>query len=93
MITIIAKNFVKEDKLEEFKALARELVVESKKEKGCISYELHEDINNKNILTFIEMWKDREAIDFHNSSAHYTRIVPKFAELREKSEVNLYVRA
>ncbi len=92
MITIVAKNVIKEGRVEEFKALAKELVDESRKEAGCIYYNLNEDINNKNILTFIEEWKDKEAIELHNKSAHFTTIVPMLGELREKSEVNLYVR-
>lgn len=93
MITIIAKSIIKEGKIEEFKALAKELIDESRKEEGCISYNLNKDLNNENVLTFIEEWKSKEAIQSHNCSAHFTRIVPKLGELREKKpEVNLYER-
>lgn len=91
MITIVAKGFIKQGKAEEFKILAERLINESRKESGCISYNLYEDSNNCNILTFIEEWENSEAIKSHNSSEHFTSIVPKFAELREKqSEINLY---
>lgn len=90
MIIIIAKSVVKDERLEEYKVLAKKLVEESQKEAGCISYNLYQDINNKNVLTFIEEWKDKEAIALHNSSVHFATIVPKFVELRESSEVNLY---
>jgi quinol monooxygenase YgiN len=92
MITIVSKNIVKEGKAEEFKNLAKELIEESRKEAGCISYNLNQDINNSNILTFIEEWKDKEAIEQHNKSTHFTSIVPKLGELREDKELNLYVR-
>ncbi|MBL4935620.1 antibiotic biosynthesis monooxygenase [Clostridium sp. YIM B02515] len=92
MITIVSKNIVKEGKAEEFKNLAKELIEESRKEAGCISYNLNQDINNSNILTFIEEWKDKEAIEKHNKSTHFTSIVPKLGELREDKELNLYVR-
>ncbi|ERI95467.1 antibiotic biosynthesis monooxygenase [Clostridiales bacterium oral taxon 876 str. F0540] len=92
MITIVSKNIVKEGKAEEFKALAKELIEESRKETGCISYNLNQDISNKNILTFIEEWEDKAAIDKHNKSAHFTSIVPKLGELREEKDLNLYIR-
>ena len=92
MITIVAKNIIKEGKLEEFKALAKEHVEKSRKEEGCIAFNLNEDINNKNVLTFIEEWENKEAIELHNKSAHFTTIIPKLGELREQSEVNLYIR-
>jgi quinol monooxygenase YgiN len=91
MITIVAKSILKPGKKEDFKVLIEELIRESRKEKGCISYNLYEDINNSNILTFIEEWRDEEAIKLHNESKHVTGIVPKLSELREgKSEINLY---
>ncbi|HBJ1647069.1 putative quinol monooxygenase [Clostridium botulinum] len=91
MIIIVAKSIIKKDKIEKFKLLAEKLIEESKKEEGCISYKLFNDINNKTIYTFIEQWKNKNAIDIHNNSKHFKSIVPKLQELQEKdSEVNLY---
>jgi len=90
MIKIVAKNIVKDENLETFKAQAEVLVKASRSETGCIEYGLHEDINNPNTLTFIECWKDQEAINIHNNSEHFKTIVPKLGELRDGSEINLY---
>jgi len=91
MIIIVAKNIIKEGMSDEFKRLTKELIVESRKEEGCISYVLHEDINNPCILTFIESWTDQKAIDFHNTTKHFTTIVPKLSAIaKEASQVNLY---
>ncbi|MGH4141025.1 putative quinol monooxygenase [Clostridium sp.] len=91
MITIVAKNLIKQGKTDEFKVLAEKLINESRKERGCIAYNLYEDSSNCNILTFIEVWENGEAIKLHNSSEHFTSIVPKFGELKDgQSEINLY---
>ncbi|HEY5584394.1 MAG TPA: putative quinol monooxygenase [Ruminiclostridium sp.] len=91
MITIVAKNIVKKDKLDEFKKLAAELTEGSIKEEGCISYVLHEDINNPCILTFIENWTDQKAIAIHNATTHFTTIAPQFSGLVEEAmQINLY---
>ena len=91
MINIIAKNYIADGKADEFKALAKPLIEASRKEEGCISYSLFEDIHDKNILTFIEEWKSIKAIQIHNNSPHFTSIVPTLAPLTAKpSEVNLY---
>jgi quinol monooxygenase YgiN len=91
MITIVAKSKVKQCKKEEYMILAEELVRESRKEKGCKSYNLYEDMNDPSIFTIIEEWIDEEAIKLHNESKHFTAIIPKLSELREaKPEVNLY---
>ncbi|MCB2294990.1 antibiotic biosynthesis monooxygenase [Clostridium algoriphilum] len=91
MITIVAKNSIKQGKVEEFKALTEKLINESRKEKGNISYNLYQDANNSNVLTFIEEWESLDIIKSHNNSKHFTSIVPKFEDLQEsQSEVNLY---
>lgn len=91
MIKIVAKNIVIPAKKQTFIETAKELVEKSRMEEGCIAYSLHEDMNDGNILTFIEQWKDQEAIDLHNQSEHFTSIVPKLGELSVGAgEVNLY---
>ncbi len=49
MIKVIAKNFIREDKINEFLESANKLVEASLKEEGCINYELYHDIT-------IQMW-------------------------------------
>ena len=91
MITIVAKKMIKLGKTGEFKLLAEELINESRKEIGCISYSLFEDSNNSNILTFIEEWESIEAIKLHNNSKHFITIVPMLAQFQEgETEINLY---
>lgn len=93
MITIVAKSKIKEGKVEEFIALAEKLISQSKKEAGCISYSLNQDVNNSNVLTFIEEWESKEAIALHNNSEHFKTIVPKLGELRiDQPDITLYVR-
>lgn len=94
MIKIIARNTVLEGKKEEFISIVKELVEKSRAEEGNISYDLWEDINNTNVFTFIEEWKDRAAVDEHNASEHFTRIVPQIRQLTagEGSEVRLYTQ-
>lgn len=91
MITIVAKTVVKESEINNFIDLAQELISESKKEAGCIEYNLYQDTNDKNVLTFIERWESEEAINIHNETPHFTSIVPKLGEMQTKdTEVNLY---
>ena len=91
MIHIVAKNTVKKEQVENFKMLVKELIIKSKKEKGCIAYDLYEDISNPSILTFIEIWENEKAIELHNQSNHFKQIVPKLGELvTGKKDVKLY---
>ncbi len=84
MLRIVADNFVKPECRETFLSLAEKLVEETRKEEGNVLYHLHKDVKDENHMTFIEEWKDQEAIDLHNASAHFTTLVPKMAECAEK---------
>ena len=84
MIKVIAKQTIKEDMVEEFKSSISELVEETRKEDGCLSYQLFEDIKNKKLLTFVEEWESMEALQSHMSSKHFQEAMPKLAKLQEK---------
>ncbi|MDR3596114.1 putative quinol monooxygenase [Clostridium sp.] len=91
MIKVVAKNFVKKDKVEEVLKLAKELVEETVKENGCISYEMYQDIKENNILTMIETWDNQEALSMHLKSEHFQRIIPIMSTCMEKTaEMNMY---
>ena len=87
MIHILASFKVKNDKLSEFIKLCNELIEESRKEEGCVSYHLQQNTERENYLVFVEEWKSNEAIEKHNSSEHFTRIVSLLVEMCEDAPV------
>ncbi len=89
MISIVAKFIVKEGEEEKFLNLVNELGAISKKEEGCIEYILHKDIQKALTYCIIEKWKDQAAIDEHNSSPHFTSIVPQITTIAE-AEIDIY---
>ena len=91
MIKVVAKGKLKpEVNVEEYLIQARELVAETRKEEGCITYALHQDINDPSIVTMLEEWVDVEALNQHNKAEHVKRIVPGLRSMRESTEVNIY---
>ena len=94
MIKIVFRSTIKEGKKEEFLSLVKELVEKSREEEGNISYCLFSDMNDSNVLTFIEEWKDQAAIDIHNATEHFVRIIPQMRELTiaEGEEGRIYTQ-
>jgi quinol monooxygenase YgiN len=90
MVFVVSKSVIKEGKTEEYKKLTTRLIEETRKEAGCISYDLCQDMSNPSILTFLERWESKEALDAHMNSAHFKEIVPMLKEYRESSELNVY---
>lgn len=84
MIKVIAKITVKENSIDVFKEDAFKLVGETRKEFGCMSYQLYSDVNIKNEFTFVEEWMSPDALQNHMKAAHFQEAMSKFAELSEK---------
>ena len=91
MIKVVAKHFVKEDKVNEFLELGKKLVEATVKENGCIKYELFKDMKDSRVLTIIEEWKSKADLDKHQDSEHFIEIIPILSSFMEKpAEINLY---
>lgn len=73
MITIIANFDV--TNTDEFKKLATEVMRETRKEKGNLSYKVYQDRHNSARFTFIEEWLNDAAIEQHNNAKHFTRFI------------------
>jgi quinol monooxygenase YgiN len=92
MIKVVAKQYVKEGRLDEFLPIAKTLVEETtKKDAGCIRYEMYQDLSNPLVVTVIEEWESNTALDAHMKSSHFTSLIPQIGDLCEKpADINLY---
>lgn len=88
---LVVKKLIKEGKVEEVIKLYKELVDLSRKEEGCIAYELYQDEKDSRVLAVIEEWQSKDVLDKHTNSHHFTRLVPMISELTEKKlDMNVY---
>ncbi len=91
MIKVIAKHFIEGDKIKEFLESASELVETSRKENGCVSYELYQDISDPSVMTIMEEWKNKTALNEHINSGPFKKIVPELTKFsRKKGVINVY---
>ncbi|MCX8579425.1 antibiotic biosynthesis monooxygenase [Gilliamella sp. B2717] len=70
-LNIIAIHEVKPEWVKEYQQAALKVRNESRKEAGCIRYELSLDTNNQHIFIFSEIWANQAAMEFHNTTAHF----------------------
>lgn len=73
-LPIIVKFTVKEEKLEFVKAELIKVLDTTRKEDGCIRYDLHQDIENPNILMFYEIWETVAAWKAHDEMEHIVKL-------------------
>ena len=83
MINVVATGNVKKGCIEEYKKIASELIAETKKEDGCLAYDLFQDVSCETTLTFLESWESQAHLDAHMQSEHFKRIVPLLDGLKE----------
>jgi quinol monooxygenase YgiN len=85
MVKVTAVCYVKEECLEEFLTIAKELVEKTNTlDKGCIEYYLYKDVNDSLHYIMLEEWESRSALDEHMEAQHFLDLVPKLGELTSK---------
>jgi quinol monooxygenase YgiN len=70
VIYVIATTPVKPECREEFIAGHKTCIVETLKEKGCLSYEGHVSVNDPNLYVVVERWETREDLNAHSRAPH-----------------------
>jgi quinol monooxygenase YgiN len=88
-LKVVAIAETSTDKAEELKKVCLGLIEPTRKEKGCISYELFQDSSNPGRFTFIEEWESREHLDVHLKSPHLVSAGEAFGKIVTKEMVVL----
>lgn len=68
MKVINASFFNKGNQRENFLSDTKEIISETRKEEGCLAYNLYESLEERNTFIMVENWKDQFAIDIHNQN-------------------------
>ncbi|MFZ0641334.1 MAG: putative quinol monooxygenase [Candidatus Acidiferrales bacterium] len=69
-LTVIAHIFAKADEEQRLKTALLDLVAQTRKEKGCINYDLHQSQENACQFVMYENWESAADLDAHANSAH-----------------------
>ena len=75
------------DKAEQLKSVCMGLIEPTRKEVGCISYELYQDTVNPGKFTFIENWQSKEHLDVHLKTPHLVAAGEAFGKIVTKDLV------
>ena len=69
-LTIVARIEANPDQIELVRAELLKLIEPTRKERGCIQYDLHQDNDNPAVFLFYETWESRELWQQHTSNKH-----------------------
>lgn len=92
-IDVVAHIHAKPGHESALRAILEEFVSPTRKEDGCIRYDLFVDLSDAGKFTFIEEWTSQEALDAHGQSAHIQSGRARMREfLREPAWVQVLTR-
>ena len=80
-ITVVATFQAKPGKEAELKSALLGLVAPTRKEAGCINYDLHVLPEDPAKFLFHETWTSKAHLDVHLQSAHLQALLPRVPEL------------
>lgn len=69
-LTIVANIMANEDSVEKVKSELIKLIEITRKEAGCLQYDLHQDNDNPAHFVFFENWSSRELWQQHMGAQH-----------------------
>ncbi len=69
-IRVVARVVALPDKVEQVKSVLLELIEPTRKEEGCIVYELLHNQDDPTDFTFVEEWESQSLLNAHLDSAH-----------------------
>ncbi|MFC5051095.1 putative quinol monooxygenase [Rubritalea spongiae] len=94
MITKKINLTAKAGKEGELENLLKMMVMESKPEAGCVSYELYQQKESLADFFLIEIWETAEQLEEHKATAHFAKfkeLAPELIEAKSSEELNSFL--
>jgi len=80
-VTVVARIQAKPGKEAELRGELQKLLAPTHAEEGCISYDMHDSLDDPGLFLFYESWTTRKAIDRHLGSAHVQNLLSRADQL------------
>ena len=80
-ITVVAKLKARPGMLDEVNRTLAALVAPTRREEGCINYDLHQAKDDPNLFLFYENWENQEALDAHLAKPYLQGLMARADQL------------
>lgn len=80
-VRVVARIVARPGKVEELRTLLQGLVEPTRKEPGCVTYELLQNKMDPTDFTFVEEWSSEEDLDAHLQSPHLQEACVRLPDL------------
>ena len=90
-LRVIAKVKARPDKVDELRSVLSSLVEPTRKEPGCLSYNLLQNNEDPTDFALVEEWESKNALESHIAAKHFRDAQAKLAGLvAAKADIRLY---
>lgn len=91
-LTVIARVTAKKGAIESVRSELLKLIEPTRKEEGCIEYNLHQDNEDPAVFAFYETWESLASLERHMNSDHFRSYVNAVGGLIEEKVVHKMTR-
>ena len=84
----LVKLLIKTDAIEHFKDEFKSFIDVTRKEAGCLSFQLFQDADNPQIFFVSEEWASEEDMINHENSKHFLAMQEIEKDIRESLEIH-----
>jgi quinol monooxygenase YgiN len=90
--TMIVQVQVKKGEEKTMREAARPCVQATRKEKGCIAYDLQQDLEDPTKFIFYERWQSVQALEDHLAAAHTKKLIGTLGTITEGAPTFTFYR-
>jgi quinol monooxygenase YgiN len=87
VVLVTLKMIVQPERRNDLLGTMRGMLEPARVERGCLSYRLYEDVENRNAFVLLEEWATQEDLERHISKDNQRRLLALMDLLSEKPEL------
>lgn len=88
-IRVVAKLEVQREHINQVIEVFKKLVNETRKEFGCLQYDLHQEVHDPATLIFFEKWRTMDDLNKHLKTAHFIACFKEVGSMVKHNETRI----
>ena len=90
-VRVIVKVCARPDSIAAIRSIVLELTAQSRKEKGCVRYDVLQNMAEPGVFMLVEEWESVAALDAHNTTPHFhAAVAAAIPHLAKELDVGRY---
>lgn len=88
-VRVLAKLAIEPEQIEKVVNAFKLLMNETRKETGCLQYDLHQEVHDPATLIIFERWKTEAALEGHLKTIHFSSCFNNVGDLIKYNETRI----